>query len=85
MGPPGGGRNDVTSRFLSHFNIVAMNEFNEESMIKIFSTLMTTYMRVCHFFQLTLVHTISRICEKITLFFMWTYVENAFNMKWDQY
>ncbi|XP_071083415.1 dynein axonemal heavy chain 12-like isoform X1 [Haliotis cracherodii] len=45
MGPPGGGRNHVTPRFLRHFNLVAMNPFNEDTMIKIFSTLMSTYLR----------------------------------------
>ncbi len=47
MGPPGGGRNDVTPRFLRHFNIIAMNPFNDETMNRIFSTLMSTYLRVC--------------------------------------
>lgn len=46
MGPPGGGRNDVTARFLRHYNIIGMNPFSEETMIKIFSILLTTYLRV---------------------------------------
>lgn len=46
MGPPGGGRNDVTARFLRHFNIVAINPFNDDTMIKIFSVLITTHMKV---------------------------------------
>ena len=46
MGPPGGGRNTVTPRFLRHFNVVSMNEFSEDTMTKIFSTLISTYLRV---------------------------------------
>ncbi|ESP01004.1 hypothetical protein LOTGIDRAFT_225521 [Lottia gigantea] len=49
MGPPGGARNIVTPRFLRHFNIVAMNPFSEDTMIKIFSTIMSTYIKVPEF------------------------------------
>ncbi|XP_052780138.1 dynein axonemal heavy chain 12-like isoform X1 [Mya arenaria] len=45
MGPPGGGRNDVTPRFLRHFNIIGMNPFNDDTMTKIFSVLMSTHLR----------------------------------------
>ncbi|KAL3319619.1 hypothetical protein Ciccas_001702 [Cichlidogyrus casuarinus] len=45
MGPPGGGRNDVTPRFMRHFHLVSMTTFNDQTMVKIFSTLVNTYMR----------------------------------------
>ncbi|XP_059163826.1 dynein axonemal heavy chain 12-like isoform X1 [Physella acuta] len=45
MGPPGGGRNTITLRFMRHFNIISMNPFNDESMTKIFNTLISTYLR----------------------------------------
>ncbi|KAM9343831.1 dynein axonemal heavy chain 12-like [Pholidichthys leucotaenia] len=45
MGPPGGGRNAVTSRFLRHFNIFSINPFSDDTMIHIFSHIVSFYLK----------------------------------------
>ncbi|XP_027026371.2 dynein axonemal heavy chain 12 [Tachysurus fulvidraco] len=45
MGPPGGGRNAVTTRFLRHFIICSINAFSDETMSRIFSNVVNFYFR----------------------------------------
>lgn len=39
MGPPGGGRNDITGRFTRHMNIISIDEFDDATMTRIFSSI----------------------------------------------
>lgn len=40
MGPPGGGRNEVTDRFLRHMQIIAIDSFDDNTLNKIFTTIL---------------------------------------------
>ena len=44
MGPPGGGRQPVTNRYMRHFNIIGYTELRDASMDLIFSTILTNFL-----------------------------------------
>ena len=39
MGPPGGGRNDITGRFTRHLACISMDEFSDNTMSRIFTSI----------------------------------------------
>jgi dynein heavy chain len=40
MGPPGNGRNSISSRYIRHFNVLYVEPYSEDSLRFIFSTVM---------------------------------------------
>eukprot|EP00854_Cymbomonas_tetramitiformis_P003631 gene3631-4564_t len=49
MGPPGGGRNEVTLRYMRHFNLLSITPFDDESLMRIFGALLEWWMTNCRF------------------------------------
>jgi dynein heavy chain, axonemal len=47
MGPPGGGRNPVTNRYLRHFHVLFVTEFGAESKTQIFTALVDWWFARC--------------------------------------
>ncbi|KXZ54227.1 hypothetical protein GPECTOR_5g319 [Gonium pectorale] len=45
MGPPGGGRNPVTNRLLRHFNFLSFTEMSDNSVSRIFTTILGAFFR----------------------------------------
>ena len=45
MGPPGGGRNNVTNRYLRHYSVISVTQFSNESLVRIFGSLVDWWMK----------------------------------------
>jgi dynein heavy chain len=39
MGPPGGGRNPITARIIRHFNVIAINDFDDATYTRIYGAI----------------------------------------------
>lgn len=44
MGPPGGGRNPITQRFIRHFNLLSFCEMEDVSKQRIFFTILQSWL-----------------------------------------
>lgn len=44
MCPSGGGKNDISKRLLRHFNIIGIDEFNDDTMKSIFGTIIDLHL-----------------------------------------
>merc|ERR1719460_1648656 len=49
MGPPGGGRNHLTPRFLRHLNLLCFVDFDDSTLVRIFTSITDWSMRVNKF------------------------------------
>lgn len=49
MGPPGGGRTFITPRILRHYSLISLTDFEEESLQRIFGTILDWYLKVKNF------------------------------------
>lgn len=62
MGPPGGGRNDITSRFTRHMNVLGVNEFNDATMSRIFSIIVDKHFARGYDSQFSRLSKVSKPC-----------------------
>ncbi|KAJ3308630.1 Dynein heavy chain 3, axonemal [Boothiomyces sp. JEL0838] len=75
MGPPGGGRNVITPRFLRHFTTIAISEFDDTTMQHIFSTMLDW-----HFTSNNFVANVSNLKSQIIPAILQTYKSAISNL-----
>jgi dynein heavy chain, axonemal len=60
MGPPGGGRTFITPRILRHFSLVSLANFDDDTLNRIFGTILDWYFKKQNFS-----HDIQKFSHKI--------------------
>ena len=45
MGPPGGGRTNITGRVVRHFNVISYTELEQETIYQIFITIINFFLK----------------------------------------
>ena len=65
MGPSGGGKNSVTPRLLRHFNLISIASFNDQTLSRIFSTILDWHFK-SNSFAHDIVHMTSNIVSATT-------------------
>lgn len=48
MGPPGGGRNSITPRYMRHYNVLSILDFDDGSLSTVFNTIIDWWIRKAH-------------------------------------
>ena len=69
-GPPGAGRNQVTSRFQRHFNQVAINAFDEPTMLRIFNSIVEWHFNRMDFSE-EIRWSVSKLVEATCAVYQW--------------
>lgn len=49
MGPPGGGRTFITQRILRHFSLVSLANFDDDTLTRIFGSILDWYFKKANF------------------------------------